>query len=88
MPIIKSAKKALRQSERRRVRNLRQSRDTKNIIKTFRDAISAGKKQEAAKMLPQVFQVLDKAAKRGKILKKNTASRMKSRLTKSLVKLG
>ncbi|MDP3963249.1 MAG: 30S ribosomal protein S20 [bacterium] len=87
MPITTSAKKALRQSKRRQVRNLRQSRSVKDVVKTFRETIVAGKKQEAAKMLPAVYKALDKAAKRGKILKKNAASRMKSRLTKSLARI-
>lgn len=86
MPITTSAKKALRQSERRRVRNLKQKRALKELVKNYRAAISGGKKDEAKKLLPSVYKALDKAAKRGKILKKNTASRLKSRLTKALTR--
>lgn len=86
MPITTSAKKALRQSERRHVRNLKQKRALKELVKGFRAAITAGKKDEAKKLLPGVYKALDKAAKRGKILKKNAANRLKSRLTKALAR--
>lgn len=86
VPITTSAKKALRQSERRHTRNLRVRRELKSLVKTFREAVSAGKRKEASAMLPKVYKILDKAAKRGKVLKKNTASRMKSRLTKALAR--
>ena len=42
---------------------------------------------EAKKMLPELYKALDKTAKVGTI-KKNTASRKKSRLTKMIVKIG
>lgn len=45
--------------------------------------ISAQKIDEAKKLLPELYKVLDKAAKIG-IIKKNTAARKKSRFTKSL----
>lgn len=41
--------------------------------------------EEAKKLLPQVYKVLDKAAKIG-LIKKNTASRNKSRITKLISK--
>lgn len=37
--------------------------------------------EEAQKLLPQLYKALDKAASRG-VIKKNTAARKKSRLTK------
>jgi len=37
--------------------------------------------EEAKKLLPQVYKILDKSAKVG-IIKKNTAARKKSRITK------
>ncbi len=42
---------------------------------------AAGNKEEAKEMLPQSMRAIDKAAKRG-IIKKNTAARKKSRLSK------
>jgi small subunit ribosomal protein S20 len=82
MPIIKSAKKRLKQSEKRRILNLGYKRRMKKIIKEIRELVAEGKKKDAAKLIPKANKVIDKAAKRG-IIKENTASRKKSRLTKS-----
>lgn len=83
MPITKSAKKALRQSKRRRLTNLRRLNKMKSLIKQIRELVIAKKKEEALKLLPQAYQAIDKAAKRG-VIKKNTAARKKSRLGKML----
>lgn len=83
MPITKSAKKALRQNKRRRVKNLQKKRGLKASIKEIKTLISQKKTEEAKKLLPQVYQVLDKAGKTG-LIKKNNASRKKSRITKAL----
>ena len=85
MPIIKSAKKALRQSFKRRARNLRQTKKLKNLLKKIKLLVSEKKIEEAKKLLAQVYKVLDKAAKTG-LIKKNTASRKKSRITKLISK--
>lgn len=77
MPITKSAKKALRQNKKRRVRNVRKILAYKASVKDFRKLVAVGKKDEAKKMLPKVYQTLDKAAKSG-VIKKNKASRLKS----------
>ncbi len=76
--------KALRASEKRRVRNLRVKRHVKKVIKAYLKAIANKDLETAKQMLPTVFSVLDKAAKYG-VIKKNTASRKKSRLSKKLV---
>lgn len=55
----------------------------KELVKQFQSLISGGKKEEAKSLLSQVYKAIDKAAKRG-VIKKNTASRKKSRLTKLL----
>lgn len=78
MAIIKSAKKAHRQSLRRRVYNVRRTRAVKDTIKDLEKAVVAGSKAEAIKLLPLAYQAIDKAAKRG-VLKKNTASRNKAK---------
>jgi len=85
MPITKSAKKALRQNLKRRVRNFQKKRKLKNLIKEVGNLVSQKKIEEARKLLPQVYKLLDKAAKTG-LIKKNTASRKKSRITRALVK--
>ena len=81
MPITKSAKKALRQSEKRKKGNLRKKKTLKNLLKKIRDLVSEKKIEEAKKLLPQVYKALDKTAKIG-LIKKNTARRKKSRITK------
>ena len=85
MPITKSAKKALRQNKTRRARNIKKIVTFKSSVKDFRKLVTAGKKDEAKKMLPRVFQTLDKAAKSG-VIKKNKASRLKSKTSLLLKK--
>ena len=81
MPITKSAKKALRQNVKRRARNLIYKKKMRNLIKKVRNLVLEKKNEEAKKLLPQIYKTLDKSAKVG-VIKKNTASRKKSRLTK------
>jgi len=85
MPIKKSAKKALRQSEKRRIRNRAQKQKIKSLLKKIRSLIAEKKSQEAKKLLPETYKILDKAAKTG-LFKKTTVSRTKSRLTKAITK--
>jgi len=85
MPITKSAKKALRQNRRKRLFNVRRLKKMKMLIKQSRILIKDKKKEEALKILPETYKAIDKAAKRG-VIKKNTASRKKSRLTKAIQK--
>lgn len=80
MPITRSAKKALRQSKRRTVRNLRRTDAYKKVLKQAERLIGAKKLKEAEALIPQAYQALDKAAKAG-VLKPNAAARRKSRLT-------
>ena len=80
MPTLKAAKKALRQNKRRRAMNLAYKKKMKDPIKKIKKLVAEKKNQEAKNLLPQIYKALDKAAKHGTI-KKNTASRMKSRLT-------
>ncbi len=83
MPITKGAKKALRASKRKRVYNVYRKDAVKDVLKELRQLAAAGKKDEAVKLLPKAYQALDKAVKT-KVIKKNTASRKKARLSKSL----
>jgi len=80
MAITKSAKRAIRVSGRRRVKNLLKMKKIKNLLKEVRNLVSQKKIEEAKKLLPQVYKILDKAAKTG-LLKKNTVARKKSRIT-------
>ena len=85
MAITKSAKKAIRNSARKRVFNLRRMADTKNAVKEIKKLTLDKKKNEAFALLPKAYKAIDKMAKRG-IIKKNTAARKKSRLTKFVTK--
>jgi small subunit ribosomal protein S20 len=85
MPITASAKKALRQNIRRRAKNRSRKDALRAAVKKFRKLAAAKKLAEAAAELPKVYQALDKTAKAG-VIKKNTASRLKSRLTSLLGK--
>ncbi len=80
MPITRSAKKALRQNESRRKRNTVRKESYKKLVVGYRKLVVAKKVDEALKSLPLVFKALDKAAK-SKVIEKNKASRLKSRLT-------
>ena len=85
MAITKSAKKALRQNQKRKAKNLVYKKKMKNLIKEVRSLVSEKKIEDAKKLLPQIYKSLDKSAKVG-VIKKNTASRKKSRITKSVNK--
>lgn len=83
MPITKSAKKALRQNVRRHAANLKREGAYKKAVKEVRKLALQKRFDEARAKLAVAMQALDKAAK-SKSIKKNTASRLKSRLAKSL----
>lgn len=80
MPNTKTAKKALRQNIRRKEKNVKQKNELKKVIKEYKK-ITADKKEDAAKYLSNVYKKLDKAAKTD-LIKKNKASRLKSKLSK------
>jgi small subunit ribosomal protein S20 len=80
MPNITSAKKALRQNERRRALNVKRKTKLKSAVKEFRKLTAAKSKDEAVKALSAVFKVADKVAKTD-FIKKNKANRIKSRAT-------
>lgn len=80
MPITKGAQKAHRQSERKRVFNIRRKADMKDAEKSIQKAITAGDTAKAKELLPTAYKAIDKAAKRG-VIKDNTAARKKSRIT-------
>lgn len=83
MPITQSAHKALRQNLRRRKHNLAVKIALKKNIRGLKQAVVADR-AAAHQNLPLVYKALDKAAKIN-IITKNTAARLKSRLTKLLL---
>ncbi len=72
MPIIKSAKKAARQSIKRRENN-------QEIKKTIRNALKDFRNKPTAEKMAKVQSEYDKAVKKG-LMNKNTASRRKAKL--------
>lgn len=85
MPIIKSAKKALRSSKKKRIFNLKRKNEMNKIVKEYKKLVISKSEKEAKDLLPKLQKAIDKASKRG-VIKKNTASRKKSRLMKKLSK--
>jgi small subunit ribosomal protein S20 len=78
-----SAKKRIRQSEKRKVHNKYYAKSTRNAIKKLR---STKEKKEAEELLPQVSSMLDRLAKKN-IIHRNKASNLKSKLTQHVNKL-
>jgi len=83
MPITQSAKKALRQNISRRERNKKQKKALKASIKSYRKLVDEKNKEKASEYLSSIYKSLDKASKTN-LIKKNTSSRLKSRLSKKL----
>ncbi|MFH0968910.1 MAG: 30S ribosomal protein S20 [Patescibacteria group bacterium] len=81
VPIKKSAKKYMRVTERKTAKNKIVRGTFRSAIKKTREAVSAGKVEEAREWLKKSIKSLDKAAQK-KVIKKNTAARKKSRLNK------
>jgi len=86
MPITKSAKKSIRKDKKRTKINAQRKNKVKDLIKKVRSLIAQNKKDEAKKLLPQIYKALDKIAKT-KVIKKNNASRRKSRISKAVNKI-
>ena len=83
MANIASARKAARQSEKRRVHNASQRSELRSAIKRVRKAIEAGDKAQARLVLRDSTKVLDSIADK-EIIHKNKASRHKSRLSAAI----
>jgi len=77
----KSALKRIKQNERRRLRNRHVMSTTRSRIRTVREAVAAGNKDEAQAKLIEAIGKLNRAASKGVIPKKR-AARLTSRLTK------
>lgn len=87
MPIKRSAKKALRQTIKRTARNKAVKVKIKKLETRLKREIAAKKKKEAAVLMSEFAQALDKAAK-NHIFAKNSAARYKSRLQQAINKIG
>ena len=83
MPQHKSAEKRVRQTEKRRQRNLQKKTQIKSAIKKVRNASS---KEAAAVELKKTCVVLDRMSSKG-IIHKNKAANVKSKLSRFVNKL-
>lgn len=81
MPNIKSAAKRMRQNETRYQENLKVKRQMRRAIKNAMDCIANNQETEARGYAQTAQKMIDKAVKKG-VIKKNTASRKKSQLTR------
>ncbi len=79
MPIIKSAKKRARQTEKRTIRNVKTKRTLREAIKGFTQALATGKAETISEAQKKANSAIDQAAKKN-ILHKNKAARKKSQL--------
>ena len=80
----KSALKRIRQSEKRRLHNRYYGKTMRNAVRKLRATTN---KEEAAAMLPAVTKLLDKLAKT-RVIHKNKANNLKSKLALYINKLG
>ena len=83
MANTKSAQKAIRQNERRRLHNRYYARTTRNAIRDLRNTTDKKAAEESA---PKVFAMIDKLAKIG-VIHKNKAANLKSGLALYINKL-
>jgi small subunit ribosomal protein S20 len=84
MPNTTSAKKRLRQSLIRRDRNRAAKSQLRGALRKTREAVQAGKLEEAQQLVRTTGRMLDQIAAKG-IIHTNKASRLKSRLAHLIV---
>ncbi len=82
MPIKHAAAKAIRKSAKNRAFNIKVKGEFKKLVKEARKLIAEKKSAEALKAVLAAAKSLDKAARK-KVITKNTAGRLKSRLMKA-----
>jgi len=80
MPNHKSAKKRMRQNERRRQINRGNRTQLRTSIKKLGEAVAGGNAKEISSALPETVSTIDKAVQKG-VLHRKAAARHKSRLT-------
>ena len=86
MANIKSSKKDIVRSRKRRVRNMAAKSRCKTLVRKGRTAIASGDPTVAAELVRQASRQLDKAASKG-VIHPRQAARRKSRIARPLSKL-
>ena len=84
MANARSARKRIKQNEKRRLRNRALRSTIRSAVKTARAAV-AGKAPKAAEDVHAAIRELDRAVSRG-VIHRNTAARKKSSLARSLAR--
>lgn len=82
----RDAKKRIRQTEKRTLLNKSARTNYRNQIKAVRAAIEAGDREGAQATLKKAIVAIDRAVTKD-VLRKQTASRYKSRLTRAVAGL-
>jgi small subunit ribosomal protein S20 len=83
MANTRSALKRIRQSEKRRIRNIAVRTGVRTAVKSARTSLAGRNVEEARADLARAIQLLDKAVTKG-VVHRNAAARKKSRLTRQL----
>ncbi|MEK9165615.1 MAG: 30S ribosomal protein S20 [Patescibacteria group bacterium] len=83
MPIKQAAIKHLRQTKKRTERNQKVRKELKEFIRDIRKAVTLNDKTKLQELSSRLQKLIDKAAQK-RIIKKNNASRRKSRLMKQI----
>ena len=83
MANLKSSKKRIKTNIKRNERNVSAKTAIKTAVKKVEQAIDEGNLETAQAMFSEVVSALDSASTKG-IIKKNSASRKKSRLAKRI----
>lgn len=86
MPNIKAAVKAVRQSERKHLRNVRVSSELRTLTKKFEECLSQRQPDQAKVQLHELLRRIDQAKVKG-VLHAKAAARKKSRLSARLATL-
>lgn len=87
MPLTSAAIKSMRQSLTKREGRLPYKTRMKTVLRELTDLAKAGKREEAVKLLPVVFKVVDTAAKKHIVHWKNAAHK-KSHAASLVAQLG
>ncbi len=83
MPNIKSAKKRVKQTEKKRLRNYSRKHDVKSAVKKVLDAVAEKDAAQAEALLREAQAKLARAQSKG-VMHKKTASRKLSRVAKQV----
>lgn len=82
MANIKSAKKRVKTSEVRRMRNISKINAMRTAIKKFDQAVQVGDKEQAQQAMAEAIKRIDKAGAQG-LLHKNNVANKKSRIARA-----